>query len=117
MPEPRELTDGKIWITEDEYSFERKTHPVVKDGMQLCTDPWRKMYIDWQGLVFPCCVWKEEPLGDLRRESFLEIWQSQRYRRLRQGLTTGDLGKSCANCSAITGGDINSPTSYFFDTQ
>lgn len=116
-PEPRDLTDGKIWITEDEYSFERKTHPVVQDGMQLCTDPWRKMYVDWQGLVFPCCVWKEEPLGDLRRESFLEIWQSQRYRTLRQGLTTGDLGKSCANCSAITGGDINSPTSYFFDSQ
>lgn len=111
------LTDGKIWITEDEYSFERKTHPVVNDGMQLCTDPWRKFYIDWQGLVFPCCVWKEEPLGDLRQNTFREIWESQRYRVLREGLTTGSLGKSCENCSAITGGDINKPTSYFFDTE
>lgn len=110
------LTDGKIWISEDEFSFERKTHPVVNDGMQLCTDPWRKIYIDWQGLVFPCCVWKEEPLGDLRLNSFREIWESPRYLKLREGLTTGNLGKSCANCSAITGGDINAEKSYFFDT-
>jgi radical SAM protein with 4Fe4S-binding SPASM domain len=116
-PEAKDMTDGKIWMQEDAFDFERKTHPVVNDGMQLCTDPWRKIYVDWQGQVFPCCVWKEAPLGDLRRQSFLEIWESDRYRRLREGLTTGNLGKSCAECSVITGGDVNSERSYFFAQQ
>jgi radical SAM protein with 4Fe4S-binding SPASM domain len=112
-PAPQ-LKDGKIWMKEDDFDFERKTHPVLRDGLQLCTDPWRKIFIDWQGLVFPCCVWKEEPLGDLRRNTFMEIWESPRYRQLREGLTSGKLGKSCAECSVITGGDINSEQSYFF---
>lgn len=112
---PIHATDGKIWTQEDSFDFERKTHPVLNDGMQLCTDPWRKLYIDWQGFVFPCCVWKEEPLGDLRKTSFVEIWESVRYRELRNGLTTGCLGKSCAECSVITGGDVDSQQSYFFN--
>jgi len=112
--ETKSVLDGKIWLQEDQYDYERKTHPILQDGMQLCTDPWRKLYIDWQGLVFPCCVWKEEPLGDLRTSSFLEIWESIRYRELRMGLTTGKLGKSCAECSVITGGDVNNEQSYFF---
>lgn len=106
--------DGGIYNPEDAVSFERKTHPGMKDGLQLCTDPWRKIYLDWQGMVYPCCVWKEEPLGDIRKQSFIEIWHSDRYRQLREGLTVGPLGKSCAECSVITGGDINSERSYFF---
>jgi radical SAM protein with 4Fe4S-binding SPASM domain len=108
------VVDGTIWTKEDPYDYERKTHPILKDGMQLCTDPWRKLFIDWQGLVFPCCVWKEAPLGDLRKNSFTEIWQSERYRGLRETLTNGKLGKSCAECSVITGGDVNNEQSYFF---
>ncbi len=110
----KSVLDGKIFTQEDQYDYERKTHPILNDGMQLCTDPWRKLYIDWQGMVYPCCVWKEEPLGDLTKSSFLEIWESVRYRELRKGLTTGKLGKSCAECSVITGGDVNSEQSYFF---
>jgi len=106
--------DGKIWFEEDAFDYERKTHPAIQDGMQLCTDPWRKFYIDWQGQVFPCCVWKEEPLGNLTKDTFLAIWESSRYKQLRESLTTGNLGKSCSECSVITGGDINRERSYFF---
>ncbi len=109
-----QIVDGKIWKEENSFDYERKTHPILKDGMQLCTDPWRKLFIDWQGQVFPCCVWKEAPLGDLRRSSFEDIWHSERYQQLRNGLTGGTLGKSCAECSVITGGDINRERSYFF---
>lgn len=108
------MVDGKIFMQENENDFERKTHPIIPDGMQLCTDPWRKLFIDWQGQVFPCCVWKEQPLGDLRTNGFKEIWHSPAYRNLRAGLTTGNLGKSCAECSVITGGNIDLEQSYVF---
>ncbi|MBI2838547.1 MAG: radical SAM protein [Acidobacteria bacterium] len=105
---------GEIYTPEDQISFERKTHTTVTDGLQLCTDPWRKIYLDWSGMVYPCCMWKEEPLGSILTHSFKEIWHSDRYRALRDGLLTGHLGKSCAECTVITGGDVDSEKSYFF---
>lgn len=113
-PSTPEIPDGKIWIAEDALIHERKTHPRMKDGLPVCTDPWRKFNVDRQGLVFPCCLWKEEPVGDLRLKSFAEIWDSEPYRRLRDGLVTGNFGRSCAECSVITGGDINAEQSFIF---
>jgi radical SAM protein with 4Fe4S-binding SPASM domain len=106
--------DGTIYHSDDALSFERRTQPQVTDGLQLCTDPWRKIFIDWQGMVYPCCLWKESPLGDLKRQSLVEIWHSDRYQALRRGLTDGPLGPSCSTCSVITGGDVNLERSYFF---
>jgi len=111
---PSSASGGGIWAEEDSHSFQRKTHVAARDGLQICTDPWRKFSIDWQGVVFPCCMWKEDPIGDLRTQSFQEIWNSQRYGTLRESLVNGALGKSCSECSAITGGDVNDPRSYFF---
>lgn len=108
--------DGGIWVEKGEYAFERKTHTSTNDEMQICTDPWRKFYIDWQGMVFPCCMWKEAPLGDLRTESFEDIWKSIAYRGLRDSLMKGNLGKSCSECSVITGGNIDNERSYFFSS-
>lgn len=108
--------DGKIWVKADDFDFERVTHPNVPDGMLACTDPWRKIFIDWRGMVYPCCVWKEDPLGDLTKNTFVEVWNSEPYRNLRRGLTAGPLGKSCASCSVITGGDVDSERSYFFSS-
>lgn len=114
--EPEPGGDGGIWVEKGEYAYERKTHATLNDGMQICTDPWRKFYIDWQGMVFPCCMWKEQPLGDLRKQTFEEIWKSSAYGRLRASLTGGKLGRSCSECSVITGGNIDNEGSYFFST-
>lgn len=58
--------------------------------------------ITWDGLVVPCCFDKDakHQLGDLKKQSFKEIWQNKNYKQFRN-----DLMKSrknidiCANCS------------------
>lgn len=58
--------------------------------------------ITWDGLVVPCCFDKDamHRLGNLKTQSFKEIWHNENYRQFR-----GELMKSrknidiCANCS------------------
>jgi len=58
--------------------------------------------ITWDGLVVPCCFDKDalHRLGDLKTESFKEVWQSSTYKTFRQKLLKGrkeiDI---CSNCS------------------
>lgn len=93
---------------------ELETRPQKLDSLPRCTDPWRKIAFDYLGQVYPCCAWKEVPLGDIRVNTFQEIWNGSRYRRLRETLLTGPLIKSCAECSAITGGDVNNAAAFVF---
>jgi radical SAM protein with 4Fe4S-binding SPASM domain len=105
------------YAVEGDHSFERAVHPQAPPGQPRCTDPWRKISFDWQGMVYPCCMWKEQPIGDMRTHTFAQIWNSDAYRRLRETLTAGPLTKSCAECSAITGGDVNNEASFFFEDR
>jgi MoaA/NifB/PqqE/SkfB family radical SAM enzyme len=46
-----------------------------------CWKLWHANVITWDGLVVPCCFDKdaEHQLGDLRQQSFREIWENERY--------------------------------------
>jgi len=65
---------------------------------------WRgPMYVHYDGTVFPCCyIYPEEPLGNIRKNSLAEIWNSDKMVRLREGHVRGELGpyKVCRNCPA-----------------
>ncbi len=57
--------------------------------------------IDWEGNVYPCCAMprkKETAIGNIRRDPFLTIWESERYVNYRTNILKG----RCAyknNCS------------------
>jgi len=106
--------DDPYYAVEGGHSFERAVHAQAAGQRPRCTDPWRKISFDWQGMVYPCCLWKERPIGDTRKNTFEEIWNSEAYRRLRATLLSGPLMKSCAECSAITGGDVDNEASFYF---
>jgi radical SAM protein with 4Fe4S-binding SPASM domain len=61
--------------------------------------------ISWDGLVVPCCFDKDADyrLGDLKKESFKEVWSSEAYRSFRKKLLSGRKNIDiCANCSEGT---------------
>lgn len=37
-------------------------------------------------------------MGDLREQSFLEVWEGPSFRRLRWELLTGNYGINCLKC-------------------
>jgi radical SAM protein with 4Fe4S-binding SPASM domain len=70
-----------------------------------CWRMWSGCVITWDGKVVPCCFDKDAThvLGDLRRQSLRQIWNSAPYRSFRsavfQSRSTIDI---CANCSEGT---------------
>jgi len=70
-----------------------------------CWKMWTSCVITWDGKVVPCCFDKDasHQLGDLRSQSFREIWNSASYRNFRSRLFTSRKNIDiCANCSEGT---------------
>jgi radical SAM protein with 4Fe4S-binding SPASM domain len=69
-----------------------------------CHIPWRgPLYVRHDGKVHPCCyMYEEEPMGDLRQQTVMDVWNSPAMIRLRQAHVTGDLEEypACRNCQA-----------------
>jgi radical SAM protein with 4Fe4S-binding SPASM domain len=70
-----------------------------------CWKMWHSCVITWDGLVVPCCFDKDAKhvLGDLKKQTFDEIWFGEAYREFRNTLLKArkkiDI---CANCTEGT---------------
>lgn len=69
---------------------------------QRCYSPWLEPYIHNNGIVSPCCA-TGESLGDLKKNTFQEIWNGWRYRLLRFRLHTVFPPICCRTCFACWG--------------
>ncbi len=67
-----------------------------------CWKLWQANVITWDGMVVPCCFDKDAShrLGDLKDQSFKQIWQNDNYKQFRKELMTSRKNIDiCANCS------------------
>lgn len=84
--------------TEEGYAFKGKL-------ANHCWRLWHDPVITWDGLVAPCCFDKDAQhrLGDLKQQSFREIWKNPAYKEFRSRILRGrkhiDI---CSNCSEGT---------------
>ena len=69
-----------------------------------CFRMWHSCVITWDGLVVPCCFDKDAThlMGDLKSESFEEIWKGQKYKDFRTKILKNrkqiDI---CRNCTEV----------------
>ena len=103
----REL--GVVLADEDAYPFGREQAEVRlgRAGRYAfgyynkypCYAPWTHSLVDFNGLVYVCCMTREQipPLGDLRKQSFEEIWEGAAYRYIRTKMHPPVL-KPCQRC-------------------
>jgi radical SAM protein with 4Fe4S-binding SPASM domain len=72
-----------------------------------CPRLWFNPVISWEGKVLPCCFDKDADhiMGDLKEDSFREIWNGPKYRSFRKSLLSGRfMIDICRNCtSGLTG--------------
>ena len=68
-------------------------------GRHPCFAPWTHTLIDFNGLVYTCCMTHEQtpPLGDLKQNSFSEIWRGAAYDRVREKMFPAALA-ACRRC-------------------
>ncbi|MBM3431710.1 MAG: radical SAM protein [Bacteroidetes bacterium] len=121
----RSIGVDAIWLkTAQVYDYENDPNGLIPtigkysryeqsvEGMRFkgkianhCWRLWQDPVITWDGLVAPCCFDKDAQhrLGDLKAQSFREIWRSPAYRDFRSKLWSGRRNIDiCANCSEGT---------------
>ncbi len=92
--------------TIDKYARYRKTstgkYVVKNELLNHCWRLWQSCVITWDGMVVPCCFDKDAShrLGDLKKESFRELWQGEAYQNFRSQILLGrDKIEICTNCT------------------
>jgi MoaA/NifB/PqqE/SkfB family radical SAM enzyme len=65
-----------------------------------CLFVWRSVFIDPWGNVIPCQHYAGMKFGNIRREPFMEIWDSPRYRQMRRVIRRGIL-PGCSRCCKL----------------
>ena len=78
------------------------TYEVKNELLNHCWKLWHSCVITWDGLVVPCCFDKdaEHRLGDLKKNSFKELWQGSQYHQFRSQILQGrDQIDICTNCT------------------
>jgi radical SAM protein with 4Fe4S-binding SPASM domain len=84
--------------------------PVGKGELRRsrCQFPWHWFGVLPNGDVSPCGWWYgEQPMGNIKLQSFEEIWNSEAYLRLRSEHCRGDLRTTCLTCPAAGLGNVN----------
>lgn len=83
---------------------------------KVCPRPFEEMFVQSDGRV-RLCMLSNEVMGDLNRESALDIWNGERLREMRRRVNSGNPPDTCRHCPQYREMDINNPASYFqFDT-
>lgn len=85
------------------YRKDKDGKTTIRSSMKNhCWKLWHANVITWDGMVVPCCFDKDamHRLGNLRTQSFKEIWNNENYKQFRRELTTSRKNIDiCANCS------------------
>lgn len=110
----RALALGLIVSDEDAFPFGR-TDSEVRLGragryafgyydQHPCYAPWTHSLVDFNGNVYVCCMTRERipPLGNIKSQSFKEIWEGAAYRQIRLNMHPPALA-ACRRCDDFVG--------------
>jgi radical SAM protein with 4Fe4S-binding SPASM domain len=77
--------------------------------IKVCPDIFKGVAINFDGTVSACCVdWcRELVIGDLKEDSFFDIWNGEKLRKLRLKHLSSERNEIpiCANCQYVMGMD------------
>ncbi len=76
--------------------------PMDGDGFiatTACSYPWTMAVMRPDRAIVPCCQWVDaDIMGDLKTQSWEEVWNGAAYQRLRIELQTNRLRPTCFHC-------------------
>src|SRR6186713_151643 len=101
-----ETDPNNLIPTIDKYSrYKKNADGTYSAKNKLANHCWKLQHanvITWDGLVVPCCFDKDatHQLGNLKNQSFKEIWHNDNYKQFRNELMKSRKNIDiCANCS------------------
>ncbi len=101
-----ETDPNNLIPTIDTFSrYKKNTDGTYTPKNKMANRCWKLQHanvITWDGLVVPCCFDKDamHQLGNLKNQSFKEIWNNDNYRQFRSELMKSRKNIDiCSNCS------------------
>jgi radical SAM protein with 4Fe4S-binding SPASM domain len=101
-----ETDPNQLIPTIDKFSrYKKNAAGVFEAKNKMANRCWKLQHanvITWDGLVVPCCFDKDamHQLGNLKNQSFKQIWKNDNYKQFRKELTKSRKNIDiCANCS------------------
>lgn len=101
-----ETDPNKLIPVNEKFSrYKKNADGTYKAKNKLANRCWKLQHanvITWDGLVVPCCFDKDAThrLGNLRTQTFKEIWNNENYKQFRSELKKSRKNIDiCANCS------------------
>lgn len=71
----------------------------LENNKTFCIFPWLHLYVNTDGAVYPCCTTLyEHPIGNVRDNTIVELWNSEKMKEVRKKLLAGEKVEGCANC-------------------
>ena len=70
---------------------------------KFCISPAITILLEWDGTLLPCCR-DHIVLGNLNEKSFMELWNGDEMKRLRETFYKGELRPYCKQCMAFYNG-------------
>jgi len=99
--------------TQQKYSRYKKdslgNYAIKNKLLNHCWRMWNSCVITWDGNVVPCCFDKDasHPMGNIKTQSFKELWNNENYRNFRQALLRSrkeiDICKNCTEGTKVWG--------------
>ena len=80
-----------------------------------CFHPWKSVSVSENGDVMPCCA-TNTVMGNLTKNDFETIWNSKRYRRLRERVNSSRPPSYCRGC-LLRGVDLDSPNAKLYTDE
>ena len=73
---------------------------ILLQSEYFCIVPWVHLSFVPTGQVFPCCLTNyDQPIGNLKNQSFKEIWNSDKMKGLRRNFLKNRPVSSCRECN------------------
>ena len=66
-----------------------------------CLDPFRRLYVNYDGNIYPCCMpgfLEGHYLGNIKEITLMEAWNGAVMDKLRDELRSGKLSENCIRC-------------------
>lgn len=72
-------------------------------GYDQCVSIYQICELDSNGAVSPCRDYHDYVVGNMKNESLVEIWNSERFLRFRKSISTDGLMPVCSRCCGLMG--------------
>ena len=86
---------------------------ALKKSKRFCMLPWTHLHSWPDGRVLPCCMAPmNEILGNLKDQSFEEIWNSEKLKKMRVAMINDKPTKECTRCYSMENSGLNTTRTW-----